>query len=96
LRINFFKQRSNRRYNYTPRYYKGKELDNPYEMGSRFDRYRETTNAGDISSKWLEERKNSRTRNNRGLSKRMLIILLILILIVLYILDFDLSIFFRR
>jgi len=96
LRINFFKQRQNRRYNYTPRYYKGKELDNPFALGSRFEQYREITNSGDIASQWREDRKNSRTRGNRGVSRRMLVILVILILLVLYILDFDLSIFFRN
>ena len=72
---------------------RGKELDNPYELGSRFSQFRETTNSGDIASAWRQDRNNSRTRRNRGASKRLFIILLILVLIVLYILDFDLSIF---
>lgn len=93
MRVNFFKQRKNKRYNYTPRYYKGKDTGNSFELGSKFEKHRETLNSNDFGSQWKEARDQSRHRGNRGVSLRLLIIILVLVLICLYVLDFDLSIF---
>lgn len=93
MKISFYKTRTNTRYNYTPRYYKGKDGGNIYEFGSKFNKYRETTNAIDFGSQWAEARKSSRNRGNREINKRVMIIIGILVLIFLWIIDFDLSIF---
>lgn len=95
MKLVFFKlkRNENRRYNYTPRYYKGKESDNPFEFGSRINRYRDTPNAADFGAHWREDRKLYRTRKNRGVNRRLVLIFLILVLIFLWIIDFDLSIF---
>jgi len=93
LKINLYKVRKNTRYNYTPRYYKGKDTGNIYDFDSKFNKYRETTNAIDFGSQWAEARKMNRTRGNRSINRRVLFIILILIFICLWILDFDLSIF---
>tara|TARA_B100000378_G_C17817258_1_gene333055 strand:+ start:97 stop:390 length:294 start_codon:yes stop_codon:yes gene_type:complete len=93
LKINFYKVRKNTRYNYTPRYYKGKDTGNIYDFDSKFNKYKETANAIDFGSQWASDRKDSRTRGNRSLNKRFLIIFLVLLFICLWILDFDLSIF---
>ncbi|QED37404.1 hypothetical protein FK178_06575 [Antarcticibacterium arcticum] len=93
MKANFLKLRKNSRYNYTPRYYKGKDSGNLYEFDSKFNKYRNTTNAIDFGSQWADARNSSRNRGNRELNKRVIIIILILVLIVLWILDFDLSIF---
>ncbi|MEC7658529.1 MAG: hypothetical protein VYB41_00380 [Bacteroidota bacterium] len=93
MRINFFKQRTNRRFNYTPRYYKGKKDENPYDFDSTFSKYRDITNSNDFGAHWQAARQQSRNRSNRGFSRLFFIILVSLILIALYILDFDLSIF---
>ncbi len=87
------KREQNRRYNYTPRFYKGKEVENPYEIGPKINRYRDMPNAVDFGAHWKEDRKLYRTRKNRGVNRRFLIIFLILVLIFLWIIDFDLSIF---
>ena len=89
----FLKAKKNNRYNYTPRYYKGKDIGNIYDFGSKFDKYREATNDIDFGSHWSEARRNSRTRGNREVNKRMLVIIAILVLLFLWIIDFDLSIF---
>ncbi|MBB4119580.1 hypothetical protein GGR32_001882 [Mesonia hippocampi] len=94
LKLNMFKRRDNNRYNYTPRYYKGKDLGNPYDFDSKFAKYREATNAVDFGSQWAKARKESRTRSNRNFSGRVLVIAAILIFIFLWLIDFDLSIFF--
>ena len=93
LKSNLFKLNRNRRYNYTPRYYQGKEIENPYDFDSTFNKYRDTYNANDFGKKWQEARTASRNRNNRSFSPTLLIIIAILVLLFLYIIDFDLSIF---
>lgn len=93
MRINFFKQKQNRRYNYTPRYFKGKKDQNPYDFDATFSKYRDMPNSNDFGAHWREARAYSRTRGNRGFSKLFYIILAILVMLVLYVLDFDLSIF---
>ena len=93
LKSNLFKLNRNRRYNYTPRYYQGKEIENPYDFDSTFTKYRDTYNANDFGKKWQEARLASRNRSNRSFSLTHLIIIGVLVLIFLYIIDFDLSIF---
>lgn len=93
MKINFYKARKNQRYNYTPRYYKGKDTGNIYSFDSKFNKFRETTNAIDFGSQWAQARNNSRNHGNREINTRVLIIMMILILIFLWIIDFDLSIF---
>jgi len=93
VRINFFKQRQNRRYNYTPRYFKGKKDENPFDFDSPFSKFRDMPNSNDFGAHWREARSQSRNRGNRGVSKPFLLILSVLVLLALYVLDFDLSIF---
>lgn len=93
FKSNLFKLNKNRRYNYTPRYYQGKEIENPYDFDSKFSKYRETYNANDFGKKWDVVRQNSRNRNNRAFSPLLLLIIALLTLIFLVIIDFDLSIF---
>jgi hypothetical protein len=93
LKLNLGKLRKNSRYNYTPRYYKGKDTGNMYEFDSKFNKYKNATNSIDFGSQWAEARNSSRTRGNREINNRVVIIIIILVLIVLWILDFDLSIF---
>ncbi|MFQ3340643.1 MAG: hypothetical protein ACI9TK_000295 [Flavobacteriaceae bacterium] len=93
LKSSLFKLISNRRYNYTPRYYKGKEEGNLYEFDSKFAKYRDTYNSNDFGQQWKEARVKMRSRKNRSISLRLLLIILVLVFMCLYILDFDLSIF---
>ena len=93
LKSNLLKLRKNRRYNYTPRYFKGKDKGNIYEFDNKFSKYRDTHNNNDFGYQWNEARVQMRTRKNHSISFRLLIIVLILVLTCLYILDFDLSIF---
>ena len=93
MKISLFKLKKNRRYNYTPRHYGGKEAGNLYDFDSKFSKYRETYNQNDFGQQWQEARLKMRNRSNRGISIRLLIIILILILVFLYIIDFDLLLF---
>ena len=95
LKSNLFKLKKNKRYNYTPRYYKGKEKNNIYDFDSKFSKYRETYNKNDFGQQWKEVRIQMRNRKNNSFSLRLLLIILSLILVSFYILDFDLSIFIQ-
>lgn len=89
-----FKRRENRRYNYTPRYYKGKESSATFDFDeSTFHKYRDTPNAADFGAHWKVARTDSRNRKNREINRRIIFIALVLIFIFLWIIDFDLSIF---
>jgi len=89
-----FGKRKNKRYDYTPRFYKGS--GSPFEMKGKFDDYRDTLGAskgfkGKITSAVDDYRHNE---DKEGANKRVLIIIAVLILIFLFIIEFDLSIFF--
>ena len=88
-----FKLRKNTRYNYTPRYYQGKDEGNIYDFDSRFNKFRDTHNQIDFGSHWARAREESRHRGNRSLNKRVIFIALLLTLLFLWFIDFDLSIF---
>ncbi|MFC4723545.1 riboflavin synthase subunit beta [Geojedonia litorea] len=94
--MGIFSTRQNKKFDYTPRYYKGE--GNPFAMKHKFDDFRVT--AG--SNKGLKTKLNNAVddyKNNpdrHGANKRVLIIIGILILIFLIIIEFDLSIFFQK
>lgn len=87
-----FIKRTNKKFDYKPRYYQGE--GNPYEIKNRFDQFRTTVgkNKGlkaKIFTAW-DELKESK---GKGVNILLVTIILILTLIFLYIIDFDLSIF---
>jgi hypothetical protein len=89
-----FLKRTNKKFDYQPRYYKGE--GSPFKIEHKLDLYRTTTgkNKG-IKGKFgdaIGDLKNSDKRTNRTL----LVIITILVLIFLYIIDFDLSIFINK
>lgn len=92
--MGFLKQRKNKKYSYTPRYYKGE--GNPYELKHKFDEYRKTVSpAKGIKGKFNQAFDDYKNNHNEFANKRVLIIIGVLILIFLFIIDFDLSIFFN-
>ncbi|MFK8059514.1 MAG: riboflavin synthase subunit beta [Polaribacter sp.] len=89
-----FLRRTNKQFDYKPRYYQGE--GNPYKIEHKLDKYRKTAgkNKG-LKGKFgdaVEDLKNS----EKGINKTILIIIAILVFIFLYIIDFDLSIFKRN
>ncbi len=95
MKISFLKRiKPNNRYNYTPRYYKGKDADtNPYEFATKFDKFADTYNKNDFGAHWHDARKSKRSRSNVEFNKTVIVIVLILVLVFLWIIDFDVSIF---
>jgi len=95
--MGIFKTRKNKKFSYTPRYFDDKGDGNPFQMKHKFDDYRKTVggNTG-LKTKFrnaFEDLKNSRDRET---NKRILIIVAVLLLVFLFIIDFDLSIFFSK
>lgn len=91
----FTKLRRNRVFDYQPRYYKGDKEGNPFKIEYKFDQFRSTvgSNRG-LKAKFNNVLADSRRRGDRNMRWRMGVIIVILVLIFLYIIDFDLSIFY--
>ncbi|MCL7763522.1 riboflavin synthase subunit beta [Polaribacter sp. Z014] len=86
-----FLKRTNKKFDYQPRFYKGE--GSPFKIEHKLDQFRSTTgkNKG-IKGKFgdaIDDLKNS----DKSVNKTLFIIIAILVLIFLYIIDFDLSIF---
>lgn len=89
------KLRRNRKFEYNPRYYDDKGKGNPYKLEHKFDQFRSTvSNQRGLKNKISNALDDTKREGDRNLRIRMAVILAILIFIVLYIIDFDLSIFF--
>ncbi|WP_299890646.1 riboflavin synthase subunit beta [uncultured Lacinutrix sp.] len=91
--MGFMKLRQNKRYNYKPRFYEGE--GSPFQMKQKFDEHRTTLESGgNIKQRLLKALEESKTNNNTTVNKRVLIIIAVLVLFFLFLIDFDLSIFF--
>ena len=105
-----FLKRKNKKFEYKPRYYKGE--GNPYKMEHKFDQFRSTTGKNkNLKAKLLsavDELKGNdnsveygdevyELENQQSNSGRIILyIILILVLAFLFIIDFDLSIFYSK
>jgi len=95
--MGLFKTRKNKQFSYTPRHFDDKGQGNPYEIKHKFDEFRTTVGA----NKGLKTKINNAVddfKNNpdREANRRILIIIGVLVLVFLFIIDFDLSIFFSK
>ena len=95
--MGILKLRKNKKFSYTPRYFDDKGEGNPFEIKHKFDEHRKTvgSNAG-LKTKLNNALDDLKNNPNREVNKRVLIIIGILVLIFLFIIDFDLSIFFSK
>ena len=95
--IGLLKLRKNKKFSYTPRYYDDKGEGNPFEIKHKFDDFRSTvgSNKG-LKTKFKNAINDLKTNPDKEANKRVLIIVGILILIFLFIIGFDLSIFFSK
>lgn len=88
-----FLKKTNKKFDYQPRYYKGE--GNPFKIEHKLDKFRKTTgkNKG-LKTKFTDAFDELKDSKN-GVNKTIVYIVLILVFIFLYIIDFDLSIFFK-
>ena len=93
--MGILKLRKNKKFSYKPRYYDDKGEGNPFEIKHKFDEYRKTVggNTG-LKTKFNNAIDDFKNNPDADVNRRVLIIVGILVLIFLFIIDFDLSIFF--
>lgn len=90
-----FVKRTNKKFDYTPRYYKGE--GNPFKIEHTFDQYRTTnTESKNLKTKINLALEDLKTPQSKQSTITIAIIVVILILIFLFIIDFDLSIFTKK
>lgn len=92
--MSIFKTRQNKKYNYSPRYYKGE--GNPFEIKHKFDEHRKTIEKVGLKGKFVNAWDDYKNTPGASANKRTLIIVAILVFIFLLIIEFDLSIFFPK
>ena len=92
--MGIFSTRKNKKYSYSPRHYKGE--GNPFEIKHKFDEHRVTASG----STGFKTKINNAISDYKGVpdysgaNRRVAIIVAALVLIFLFIIEFDLSIFF--
>lgn len=91
--MGLMKIRKNKKFSYTPQYYKGDA--NPFEIKHKFDEHRTTVgNNSGLKTKFNNAINDYKSNPDNGANRRVLIIVGVLVLIFLIIIGFDLSIFF--
>jgi len=95
--MGFIKTRKNKKYGYEPRYYNNDGQGNPYEIKHKFDDQRTTIGqTPGIKGRFNNAMSELKDHSDRVVNRRIILIASIFILLFLYIIDFDLSIFFPR
>lgn len=104
-----FIKRKNKKFEYKPRYYKGE--GNPYEISHKFDKFRPTSSSNKgLKAKFvnaIDEIKGNKksievndevyeVNDNNNSTRIVMYIIAVLLLIFLFIIDFDLSIFYSN
>ena len=89
-------KRKNKKFNYKPRHFEHEGEGSPFSIEHKFDKFRTTVGdnkslRGKFKTAWGEFRETS-DKNTR---MRLLIIIGVLLLIFLFIIEFDLSIFYQ-
>lgn len=93
----FTKLQKNNKFDYTARYYKNESDGSPYKFEHKFDKFRSTaTTTRGLRKKLGNAMADVRKEGDRNHKIRFLIILTVLLFIFLYIIDFDLSIFYSN
>jgi len=88
-------KRKNKKYSYIPRHYEFDGEGSPFTMGHKFDEFRTTVGdnkglKGKFKTAWADLRQSS----DRNANRRLIVIIAILVLLFLFIIEFDLSIFY--
>ncbi|NCP06821.1 MAG: riboflavin synthase subunit beta [Flavobacteriales bacterium] len=95
--MGLFKLRKNKKFSYTPRHFDDKGEGNPFEIKHKFDDFRKTVgNNSGLKTKWNHAFDDFKNSPDKTANRRIIIIIGILILVFLFIIDFDLSIFFPK
>ena len=88
-----FLKRTNNKFDYQPRYYKGE--GNPFKIEHKLDQFRKTAGKNRGIKAKFNDAISDLMNSDKKVNKTLLIIISILVFIFLYIIDFDVSIFKR-
>ena len=95
--MGLLKLRKNKKFSYTPRYFNDKGEGNPYEIKHKFDEFRTTVgNNPSFKAKLINALNEFKNDKDKEANRRIFIIAATLILIFLFLIDFDLTIFFSK
>lgn len=88
-------KKTNKKFNYKPRYYQSDKEGSPFEIKNRYDDFRTATwgAGGGIKQKFKNAVNDFKHNHDRQANRTVLIIVLILIFLFLLLIDFDLTIF---
>jgi hypothetical protein len=89
-----FLKRTNKKFNYQPRYYKGE--GSPFKIEHKLDQFRTTAGKNKGIKGKFGDAINDLKSSDKKTNKSLLIIISVLVFICLYIIDFDLSIFINK
>tara|TARA_R110000868_G_scaffold88088_3_gene245752 strand:- start:15676 stop:15966 length:291 start_codon:yes stop_codon:yes gene_type:complete len=95
--MGIFKVRKNKKFSYTPRHFDDKGEGSPFRIKHKFDDFRKTvgSNTG-LKTKLNNAIDDFKSHPDKTANRRIIIIVCILILVFLFIIEFDLSIFFSK
>jgi hypothetical protein len=94
--MGILKPRKNKKFGYEPRYYNNEGSSSPFQMQHKFDSYRSTVGESkNLKAKFKAAFTELKKNSDKNTHYRLFFIFTILILIFLFIIDFDLSIFFK-
>jgi hypothetical protein len=95
--MGILKQRKNKKFGYEPRYYNNDGTEgSPFLIQHKFDNYRSTVGESkNLRAKFKAVLTELKKTSDKKTNYRIFFIFTILILIFLFIIDFDLSIFFK-
>jgi len=87
-----FVKRTNKKFDYTPRYYKGE--GNPFKIEHTFDQYRKiNTEKKGLKAKVNLALEDLKVPQDKRSTRIIVFVVALLVLLFLYVIDFDLSIF---
>ncbi len=94
--MGLLKPRKNKKFAYEPRHYDNDGKGSPFQIEHKFDKFRSTVESGNgLKAKFSSAWNDLRTSTDNKSNKRVVIIIGILVLVFLFIIGFDLSIFFN-
>ena len=76
-------------------FFRGKE-DTSINFESKISKSRDQYNSIDMGMNWSDQRHKKRNTGNRGVNLTLILTVIFLILVFLYIIDFDLTIFYTN
>ncbi len=91
-----FSKRSNKKFSYQPRYYQNNSEGSPFRIEPKFDKFRKTVgDQGGLKAKFVSAYDDFKNNSDAKTNKTILLIIALFLVLFLFIIDFDLSLFFR-